>query len=125
MKILSLNSSKIQIKEDISLLLDFITNKENKNSLKYLSSFDCEIFNGFEKEKLGFTNMIAGLFFRLIYKYEFETNDSYKFFKNLRYGIKIYITKENKLFIGLFESVQISLSKKADIYKESLSIWIS
>ena len=122
LKILSRNSSKIQIKEAISLLLDFITKKENNNSLKYLSSFDCEIFDGFKKEKFIFRNMIAGIFFRLIYKYEFEINDCDKFFQNLRDAIKICITEENKLFIGLFELVQFSLSKKADIYKEFLSI---
>ena len=61
--------------------------------------------------------MVAGIFFRMIYKYEFEINDCDKFFKKLREGIKICITEENKLFIGLYDSVQFSLSKKADFYK--------
>ena len=122
LKFLAKNSKKKCVKEAISIIMDFLKNKDNKTDLKNLSSFNCEIFDEYKKEILIFRNNLSRELFNLIFLYEFEiVNDDKMLFK-IRNSIKEMIYDYNKILIGLFELVKYSLSDEADIFIEFISL---
>ena len=122
LKFLAKNSKKKCVKEAISIIMDFLKNKDNKTDLKNLSSFNCEIFDEYKKEILIFRNNLSRELFNLIFLYEFEiVNDDKMLFK-IRNSIKEMIYDYNKIFIGLFELVKYCLSDEADIFIEFISL---
>ena len=122
LKFLAKNSKKKCVKEAISIIMDFLKNKDNKTDLKNLSSFNCEIFDEYKKEILIFRNNLSRELFNLIFLYEFEiVNDDKMLFK-IRNSIKEMIYDYNKILIGLFELVKYCLSDEADIFIEFISL---
>ena len=90
--------------------------------IKYLTSFNSEIFDEYKKEILKFRNNLSSEVFNLIYLYEFEIVNDDKILFKIRNSIKEMIYDYNKIFIGLFELVKYSLSDKADIFIEFISL---
>ena len=122
LKFLAKNSKKKCVKEAISIIMDFLKNKDNKTDLKNLSSFNCEIFDEYKKEILIFRNNLSRELFNLIFLYEFEIVNDDKILFKIRNKIKEMIYDYNKIFIGLFELVKYSLSDEADIFIEFISL---
>ena len=122
LKFLAKNSKKKCVKEAISIIMDFLKNKDNKTDLKNLSSFNCEIFDEYKKEILIFRNNLSRELFNLIFLYEFEMVNDDKILFKIRNSIKEMIYDYNKIFIGLFELVKYCLSDEADIFIEFISL---
>ena len=122
LKIISKDSKKECIKKAISIIMDFLINKDIKTELKYLTSFNSEIFDEYKKEILKFRNNLSSEVFNLIYLYEFEMVNDDKLLFKIRNSIKKMIYDYHKPFIGLFELVKYSLSDKADIFIEFISL---
>ena len=122
LKFLAKNSKKKCVKEAISIIMDFLKNKDNKTDLKNLSSFNCEIFDEYKKEILIFRNNLSRELFNLIFLYEFEMVNDDKILFKIRNSIKEMIYDYNKILIGLFELVKYCLSDEADIFIEFISL---
>jgi hypothetical protein len=122
LKFLSKNSTKSSVKQAISILLHFLINKEIQADLKYLTAFNCEIFNNSKKEILIFRNNLCSKFFDLIYLCEFDEikNDTLLF--KIRKAINELLYGCGKTFLGLFELVKYCYSDKADIFIEFISL---
>ena len=108
----------ILVQKLINTLIEFLADKEITSGLKYLSSFNNELFSAHNQEMLNFRNSISGCIFTLmIYdkktqKYRPPINEEIE-------GIVISYFKEYGFLKSLFDIIEYSLNTD-DIYNDYL-----
>ena len=117
-KIIFEETSSKWAKEAINILVDFISDKKTeKEELQFLSSFENEEFHKYQNNLLFFRNFISGNFFHLISKY--KDNNETNIISDISMSIKMVLLSDNYQFLqGLFNLLQYSLDKDANIYIE-------
>lgn len=110
-----------QIQKVIIALIEFLSEKELKNGLQYLSSFNYDIFANYNKEMLAFRNDISTCIFTFITLHKDDKKALRSVNEKIEEAINMHF--EDYTFLkSLFELVQYSLDSTVDIYNEYLII---
>lgn len=117
---MSRESQKEEIKNAINILLVFITEKNKKFDLQYLSSFQNDTFKNFFHEMLEFRNRIAVSFFKLILRNEDEKKNEIKLpiFTVIGEIIDDYLKDQFQFLKCLFDLQKYCLDVNVNIYEE-------
>lgn len=118
--LMSRESQKEEIKNAINILLIFITEKNKKFDLQYLSSFQNDTFKNFFHEMLEFRNRIAVSFFKLILRNEDEKKNEIKLpiFTVIGEIIDDYLKDQFQFLKCLFDLLKYCLDVNVNIYEE-------
>lgn len=110
------------IKNSINIYLGFITDKEKKYDLKYLSSFENDTFIHFNEKMLLFRNKISTFFFKLILKYKNQTKfeEENPIMSTIGQAIENYLNGEFNFLKDVFDLLKYCLDLNVNIYEEFL-----
>ena len=119
-------SKKNYIKNAVTILLEFISDKNPSHNSIHLSQFKNDIFSKYKNELMSFRNTIATLFFKLIVKYEEDNYDDEfedeEIMPIINDAIDTYLSEKYNFLKGFFELIKYCLNQDDNIYKEFLLI---
>lgn len=115
------NEKDEQIQKVVIALIEFLSEKEIKNGLQYLSSFNYDIFANYKKEMLEFRNGISTCIFTFIAYHKDGKQGQPSINEKIEEAINMYF-EDYSFLKSLFDLVQYSLDSTIDIYNEYLTI---
>ena len=106
-----------QIQRSINTLVEFLSDKEVKSGLQYLSSFNANIFANYGNKILEFRNNISISIFTFIACH--NTKKCLSISEEIEEALKLYL-EDYSFLKSLFNLFQYSLDNSVDIYNEYL-----